>query len=135
MLVCLIISLTGISPLLLGISSAAELDATKYLLKGQLAPFNGYLVSPMRFEKALIALHDLESTKELLTLKTKYFEEKLAAEKVLVEQQLAAEQAEALAVEKELKAKIADLDVWYRKPWVVAVGVAAVFIATGALIP
>lgn len=137
MLVCLIISLTGISPLLLGTNNvyAAELNATKYLLKGAPAPFTGYLVEPKRLEKSLIALHDLESTKELLALKTTYYEEKLKAEKLAAEMEYKAAKAESDAVEKELKAKIAELDVWYKKPWFVATGVAVLFIATGVLLP
>jgi len=129
--------LTGILHLPLGTnkSYAAELNATRYLLKGQTAPFDGYLVEPSRLEKTLIALHDLESTKELLVLKTKYYEEKLRAEKLESEMELKAAKAESDAVEKELKSKIADLDVWYKKPYIIAVGVAAIFIATGTLIP
>lgn len=137
MLVCLIISLTGIFHLIHGINNvyAAELNATKYLLKGHSAPFTGYLVEPKRLEKSLIALHDLESTKQLLDLKTTYYEEKLKTEKLAAELEIMAVKAESDAVEKELKAKIADLDVWYKKPWFVATGVAVLFIATGILIP
>lgn len=105
------------------------------MLKGQTAPFSGYLVSPQRLEKTLIALHDLESTKQLLELKTKYFEEKLSLERVSAETKLKAKEDESAAVEKELKAKIADLDVWYKKPWFVATSVAVIFITTGILVP
>lgn len=129
------IALTGISPLLLSISNAAELNSTQYLQKGQSAPFSGYLIDSTRLEKTIIALQDLESTKQVIALKTKYYEEKLQKEKDLADEKLAAQKKESEAVEKELKAKIADLDVWYKKPWVVAVGVVAVFIATGTLLP
>ena len=137
MLVCLTISLTGILHLPLGTNKAyaAELNATRYLLKGQPAPFAGYLVEPKRLEKSLIALHDLESTKELLVLKTTYYEEKLKAERFAAEMEYKAAKAESDAVEKELKAKIADLDVWYKKPWFVGGAVAVIFIATGVLLP
>lgn len=116
-------------------AEAAELNATQYLLKGQPAPFNGYLVEPTRLEKALIAIKDLESTKEAASLKTKYLEEKLEKEKMLAAQQLETQKKESEAVEKELKEKIAELDVWYRKPWFVAGATAVLFIATGLLIP
>jgi len=127
--------LTGISPLLLSVSNAAELNPTQYLQKGQTAPFNGYLIEPTRLEKTIIALQDLESTKQVIALKTKYYEEKLQKEKDLADEKLAAQKKESEAVEKGLKDKIAELDVWYKKPWVVATGVAALFIATGILIP
>lgn len=133
MLVCLIISLTGI--LQASSAFAAELNPTKYLLKGETAPFEGYLVEPTRLEKCMIAISDLQSTKEVLALKTQYYEEKLQREKALADEKFAAQLKESEAVEKELKAKIADLDVWYKKPWFVALGTAAILITIGVLIP
>ena len=155
MLALLIISLTGIFPLLIGTSKAyaayaldlseskalvielkkPALNGTTYLKKGTPAPFPGYLVEPTRLEKVLIAVKDLESTKREAETQKKYFESKLLNEQLLAEKELAAQKKEAEAVEKELKAKIADLDVWYKKPWFVAGAVTVIFIATGVLLP
>lgn len=115
-------------------TSAAELNPTQYVLKGTQAPFSGFLVEQNRFEKTIIAIADLESTKENSLLKTRLLE---IAEK---DRDLAIQKAEAQKkefefTEKGLKDKIADLDVWYKKPWFVASGVAVLFIATGILLP
>ena len=135
--VLLIISLTGITHLPLGTNKvyAAELNPTQYILKNQPAPFTGYLVEPSRLEKIMIAIKDLESTKNEKMYQEKYFTEKLEKEKLLAEKELAAQKADASNTEKGLKAKIAELDVWYKKPWVVAVGIGVLFLASGAVLP
>jgi hypothetical protein len=129
--------LTGIVHLPLGINRAyaAELNSTQYVLKNQSAPFTGYLVEPTRLEKMMIVIKDLESTKNEKLYQEKYFTEKLEKEKLLAEKELAARKADAANTEKELKAKIVELNVWYKKPWFVAAGITAIFITTGILLP
>lgn len=94
-----------------------QLNETKYILKGTPAPFTGYLIESSRFEKVLIAISDLQSTKEAYQLRTQLYE-LTVKQKELAEQKLEMKTQESEAVEEGLKEEIARLDVWYRKPWV-----------------
>ena len=110
------------------------LNPTTPLKKTQPAPFDGYLVEPERLEKALIATAETTLLKKDLEIAQKDTEiAQLKQEKA--EKQLAEEQAKCDFVVKGLTEKIADLDVWYKKPWFVATATAVLFIATGILIP
>lgn len=133
----MIISLTGILHLPLGINKAeaADLNPTQYVLKNQPAPFTGYLVEPSRLEKVLIAIKDLESTKNEKLMHEKYYTEKLEKEKLLAEKELAAQKADAKNTEDRLKAEIKKLDVWYKKPYIVAIGTAIIFILSRGIMP
>ena len=137
-------SLTGIFPLLAGAAEplvmvklgdkVVYLNPTQYVKKTQPAPFDGYLVEPERLEKALIATAETTLLKKDLEIAQRDAEiAQLKQEKA--EKQLAEEQAKCDFVVKGLTEKIADLDVWYRKPWFVATATAVLFIATGILIP
>lgn len=132
------ILLTAILHLPLSASNATAADVTlnptQFVLKGKPAPFDGYLVEPQRFEKTIIALGDLQSTKENSELKSKLVEI-YDRDRKQAEDKLIAQKKEFEFTEKGLKDKIADLDVWYRKPYIIAIGVAAVFILTGTLLP
>jgi hypothetical protein len=109
-------------------------NPTVHLDTGEKAPYPGYLVDEGRLEKVLIAIKELEATKNEMKFRIAYMEEKAKNDKMLFEQQMAAKDKEYQAVEKELKAKIAELDVWYKKPLFVAGATAIIFIATGFLL-
>jgi len=134
LLVFLITLLTGILPTSKALAES-EPNPTIPLNKGEAAPYDGYLVDQQRLEKVLLAIRELEATKREMKYRILYEEEKAKNDKLLFDQQLEAQKKESDAVEKELKAKIADLDVWYKKPWFVAGATAAVFILTGVLLP
>lgn len=112
-----------------------QLNHTLYLPRGAQAPFPGYLVEPDRLEKVMIAIKDLESTKNEFKFFQAYTEEKAKNDNLIATQKLEVQKREAEAVEKGLTAKIANLNVWYKKPFVVAIGVSILFIATGVLLP
>jgi len=106
---------------------AAEIDDTKYVLKGEIVPFTGYIVAPSRFEKVIVAIADLQSTKEAYQLRTQLYELTLK-QKELAEQKLEMKTQESEAVEEKLEERIAELDVWYLKPWFVSTSTAVLFI-------
>ena len=134
MLAILIILLTGIIPTSNALAESNP-PPTLFLKKGEIAPNDGYLVDESRLEKVLIAIKDLESTKNEMKYRIKYMEEKAKNDEMLFQQQFDAQSKENEATEKELKAEIARLDVWYKKPLFVAAATATIFILTGVLLP
>jgi len=115
--------------------SAEELNPTVYLQKKQPAPFDGYLVEPVRLEKSVHAVQELDVAQKFIEVQEQYYDAKAANEMLIEVKKWEAKQAETAAVEKALKEKVAEKSVWYRQPWFVATGVAALFITTGILIP
>lgn len=110
-------------------------NPTIFLDKGDVAPYKGYLVDESRLEKVLIAIKELEATKNEMKYRIMYMEEKAKNNEILFNQQLDTQLKESQAVEEELKNKIAELDVWYRKPIFVAGTTVVIFILTGVLVP
>jgi hypothetical protein len=81
------------------------------------------------------AVQDANYYRDLANLQEKYYAQKLVDEAKIAALQLELKTKESAAVEKGLKTELAKKSVWYRAPWFVAGVTAAVFIATGMLVP
>lgn len=99
---------------------AGNLNPTKYLLKGEIASFNGYLVEAERLQKSVQAVQELDYQKKLNELQEKYYEEKLENASLKAQLELKAANSKSEAVEKALKEKLAKKEVFYRQPWFVS---------------
>lgn len=116
------------------VAFSADLNSTKYLLKGETAPFSGFLVEKERIEKSVQAVQELEYMKKLKELNEKYYEEKLKNEKLTAELELKKEKLERAAVEKGLKDELKEKNAFYRQPWFVSIVTAGiVFVITGGV--
>jgi len=132
MIILLIVTLC--LPVSAGNSYAGDLNPTQYVLKGKPTPFTGFLVEPDRFEKTLIAIADLESTRAASLVKLKELEA-ITRQADADKSKFELERKKLLSVEEGLKKELAAKSVFYRQPWFVATSVAVLFIATGVLLP
>jgi ABC-type uncharacterized transport system ATPase subunit len=114
--------------------SAASLNPSKYLIKGQVADFNGYLVEKERLEKAVQAVHEVEYLKKLNSLQEAYYQEKLKNAELQSKLELQSITSQSKAVEKALSDELKKKSVFYKQPWFVAAGTALIFILSRGLI-
>jgi len=114
---------------------AAELNPTQYVLKGQAAPFTGFIVDEPRLKMCVTAVQDANYYRDLAKLQDKYYEQKIADNAKIAALQLEIKTKEDAAVEKGLKEELAAKSVWYRQPWFTISATALVFILTGVFAP
>jgi len=114
---------------------AAELNPTQYVIKGQPAPFTGFIVDEPRLKTCVTAVQDANYYRDLSNLQEKFYSQKIADNAKIAELELSLKTKEDAAVEKGLKEELAAKSVWYRQPWFTISATALVFIITGTLLP
>lgn len=99
-------------------SFSADLNPTQYILKGQVAPFNGFVVEQDRLQMCVRAVQDADYYKSLSDMQKQYYEEKMVADAKIAELTLQLKTKEDAAVEKGLKEELVKKSVWYKQYWV-----------------
>ena len=117
------------------INWSAELNPTQYVLKGQAAPFTGFVVDESRLKMCVTAAQDATYYRDLAKLQEKFYTQKMEDNAKIAALQLELKTREDAAVEKGLKKELRAKSVFYKQWWFTVPATAIVFIATGVLIP
>lgn len=116
-------------------SAASDINSTQYIIKGQAAPFTGFIVDESRLKMCTVAVQDANYFRDLAKLQENYYEQKIADNNKIAALELKIKTKEAEAVEKGLKEELAVKSVWYRQPWFTISATVLVFITTRTFIP